>query len=181
MSSPSGPSESPSLLQSNDDAINANDENISTEQLDNTADEKSSTIECGTSSSSSADQKTHNQKQLQAKQLIERYFHQLTVGCGNPDCKSENCASNTEFKALTPNQAAARAIKLFSEEAAFCKNILDKTESNFNPNPATDAVDSQTLEIDDKHRWSSSQNSQCFSIFFRHRMDSMISPKLLFV
>lgn len=125
MSSPSGPSESPSLSQSNDDAINANDENISTDQLGNVADEKSSTIDCGTSSSSTADQKTHNQKQLEAKKLIERFFQQLTVGCGFSDCKSKNCASNTEFKALPPNQAAARALSLIRENAAVCKNILD--------------------------------------------------------
>lgn len=147
MSSPSGPSESPSLSQSNDDAINANDENIAAEQLDNTANEKSSAIEYGTSSTSTADQKTPNKKQLQAKQLIERYFHQLTVGCGFSDCKTENCASNTEFKALTPNQAAARAIKLFSEDAAFCKNIPNKTESDSKPD-----ADSQMLEVDDKPR-----------------------------
>lgn len=151
MSSASGPSESSSLSQSNDDAINANNENIATYQLNNIADEKSSAIEYGTSSSSTAaDHKTPNKKQLQAKQLIERYFHQLTVGCGFSDCKTENCASNTDFKALTPNQAAARAIKLFSEDAPVCKNISDKTESS--SKPAADAANSQILEVDDKPR-----------------------------
>lgn len=158
MSSLSGPSESSSLSQSNDDAINANDENIATDQLDNTVDEKNSAIKYETSSTSTADQKPHNKKQLEAKQLIERYFHQLTVGCGFSDCKNENCASNTEFKALTPNQAAARAIKLFSEEAAFCKNIADKTESN--SKAAADAASSQILEVDDKPRWSSLKNTR---------------------
>lgn len=146
MSSPPGLSESPDLPQSNDDAINSNDENIETDQL-GTVDRTSSTIECKTST---AVQKPHNKKQLHAKQLIERYFHQLTVGCGFLDCINENCASNEEFKALTPNQAAARAIKLFSEDAPFCKTISDEKESN--SKPSTTAADSQILELDEKSR-----------------------------
>lgn len=149
MSSPSGPSGSPSLSQLNDDddAINANDENIETDQLD-AVDETTSAVKYGTGRPSTAvDQKTHNKKQLQAKQLIERYFHQLTVGCGLTDCKNGNCASNKEFTAITPNQAAARAIKLFSEDAAFCNTISDETESISEP-----AADAQTLEVGDKPR-----------------------------
>lgn len=33
-------------------------------------------------------------KRAVAKKLIERYFYQLTDGCGNPDCDNQNCASS---------------------------------------------------------------------------------------
>lgn len=59
-------------------------------------------------------------KRAHAKQLIEKYFYQLSDGCGNPNCTNRNCASSGEVEALTPNQAAARAIRLFSEEAPLC-------------------------------------------------------------
>lgn len=59
-------------------------------------------------------------KRAHAKQLIEKYFYQLSDGCGNPNCTNRNCASSGEVDPLTPNQAAARAIQLFSEEAPLC-------------------------------------------------------------
>lgn len=33
-------------------------------------------------------------KRAAAKKLIERYFYQLTDGCGNPQCDNENCVSS---------------------------------------------------------------------------------------
>lgn len=59
-------------------------------------------------------------KRAHAKQLIEKYFYQLSDGCGNPNCTNRNCASSGEVNPLTPNEAAARAIQLFSEEAPLC-------------------------------------------------------------
>ena len=59
-------------------------------------------------------------KRAVAKKLIERYFYQLTDGCGNPDCDNQNCASSGKVTNLTPNQAAAQAIQLFSQEARLC-------------------------------------------------------------
>lgn len=59
-------------------------------------------------------------KRALAKELIEKYFYQLSDGCGNPNCTNKNCASSGELKDLTPNQAAAKAIQLFSEEAPLC-------------------------------------------------------------
>lgn len=35
-----------------------------------------------------------NMKRAAAKKLIERYFYQLTDGCGNPQCDNENCVSS---------------------------------------------------------------------------------------
>lgn len=37
-------------------------------------------------------------KRTAAKRLIERYFYQLTDGCGNPACDNKFCASSGEVK-----------------------------------------------------------------------------------
>lgn len=60
-------------------------------------------------------------KRAIAKKLIERYFYQLSDGCGKPNCANKNCASSGSVEALSPNQAAARAIQLYSEEAELCE------------------------------------------------------------
>ncbi|XP_017772086.1 PREDICTED: ubiquitin-protein ligase E3A isoform X2 [Nicrophorus vespilloides] len=60
-------------------------------------------------------------KRAAAKKLIERYFYQLTDGCGNPQCQNKFCASSGEVNNITPNQAAAKAIELFSKEAQLCE------------------------------------------------------------
>jgi hypothetical protein len=33
-------------------------------------------------------------KRAAAKKLIERYFYQVTDGCGDPDCNNVNCVSS---------------------------------------------------------------------------------------
>lgn len=63
---------------------------------------------------------TDEMKRAHARQLIERYFYQLSNGCGRIDCLNKNCASNNDFETVTPNEAAARAIQLFSEDAQLC-------------------------------------------------------------
>ncbi|KAJ1525999.1 hypothetical protein ONE63_009178 [Megalurothrips usitatus] len=77
----------------------------------------------GTQSSSksvSFTEESDSMKRAAAKKLIERYFYQLLEGCGNTDCDNVNCASSGKAKVLTPNQAAAQAIQLFSQEARLC-------------------------------------------------------------
>ncbi|VVC87271.1 ubiquitin-protein ligase E3A [Leptidea sinapis] len=72
-------------------------------------------------------------KRAAAKQLIERYFYQLLDGCGNSDCDNKYCASSGEARNLTPNEAAAEAIKLFNKEARLCDalpNKVPRTESS---------------------------------------------------
>lgn len=59
-------------------------------------------------------------KRAAAKKLIERYFYQLLEGCGNMDCNNKHCASSGEVRNLTPDQAAARALQLYSEDAKLC-------------------------------------------------------------
>jgi len=50
------------------------------------------------------------QQQNNFKENVQRYFVQLTTGCGNPLCKNPNCAS--AVGPMNPNQAAAQALKL---------------------------------------------------------------------
>uniref|UniRef100_A0A1Y1KR63 Ubiquitin-protein ligase E3A n=2 Tax=Photinus pyralis TaxID=7054 RepID=A0A1Y1KR63_PHOPY len=67
-----------------------------------------------------------NMKRAAFRKLIERYFYQLTEGCGNPTCNNKYCASSAEFKPLSANQAAALAINLFSQEAQLCETHPSK-------------------------------------------------------
>lgn len=72
-------------------------------------------------------------KRAAAKQLLERYFYQLVDGCGNPNCDNQYCASSGEARNLSPNEAAAEAIILFSKEARLCETLPNKvprTEAN---------------------------------------------------
>ncbi|XP_069560172.1 ubiquitin-protein ligase E3A isoform X2 [Brachyistius frenatus] len=55
-----------------------------------------------------------------AKHLIERYFRQLTEGCGNGNCTNEFCASCCDFQPLDNNSAAAKALELFKINAKLC-------------------------------------------------------------
>ncbi|KAM9762235.1 ubiquitin-protein ligase E3A isoform 1-T2 [Menidia menidia] len=55
-----------------------------------------------------------------AKKLIERYFRQLTEGCGNGNCKNEFCASCCDAQPLDSNAAAAKALELFKVNAKLC-------------------------------------------------------------
>jgi hypothetical protein len=108
---------------------------------DQTADQDdASRINQEASSSSNTDNETSNpdnkedeMKRAAARKLIERYFYQLTDGCGNPGCKNKYCASSGQLKPLTPDEAAAQAIQLFSQEARLCErhpNKIARTHNN---------------------------------------------------
>ncbi|XP_056271099.1 ubiquitin-protein ligase E3A isoform X2 [Pseudoliparis swirei] len=77
-----------------------------------------------------------------AKHLIERYFRQLTDGCGNGDCTNELCASCRDFRPLDNNAAAAKALELFKINAKLCnphpskKDLLDGAMSEADLCPA---------------------------------------------
>ncbi|XP_037810673.1 ubiquitin-protein ligase E3A isoform X2 [Lucilia sericata] len=60
-------------------------------------------------------------KRSAVKELIERYFYQLQRGCGNPQCSNKNCASSGQVAPMTPNEIAAKAIQLFSQDAKLCE------------------------------------------------------------
>ncbi|KAL3279789.1 hypothetical protein HHI36_017297 [Cryptolaemus montrouzieri] len=72
------------------------------------------------------DKREDEMKRAAAKKLIERYFYQLTDGCGNPHCDNKYCASSGNLKPLTPDEAAAQAIQLFSQDARLCERHPNK-------------------------------------------------------
>ncbi|XP_038856661.1 ubiquitin-protein ligase E3A-like isoform X1 [Salvelinus namaycush] len=59
-------------------------------------------------------------KRAAAKHLIERYFRQLTEGCGNGACTNELCASCLGFQPLDHNTAAIRALELYKINTKLC-------------------------------------------------------------
>ncbi|XP_063907142.1 ubiquitin-protein ligase E3A isoform X4 [Zophobas morio] len=95
-----------------DDASRINQEASSSSNTDN--------------ETSPSDNKEDEMKRAAARKLIERYFYQLTDGCGNPACNNKYCASSGQLKPLTPDEAAAQAIQLFSQEASLCERHPNK-------------------------------------------------------
>lgn len=73
------------------------------------------------SSNNGKSQQNHpDMKRSAVKELIERYFYQLQKGCGNPNCTNSNCASSGKVAKMGPNEIAAKAIQLFSQDAKLC-------------------------------------------------------------
>jgi len=64
---------------------------------------------------------TPEMKRSAVRSLIQRYFHQLQSGCGNAHCSNANCASSGKVAPMTPNEVAARALQLFSQDAQLCE------------------------------------------------------------
>ncbi|KAG0727025.1 Ubiquitin-protein ligase E3A [Chionoecetes opilio] len=56
-----------------------------------------------------------------AAQLIEKYYFQLTDGCGSSLCDNPNCASSGKVGALTSNEAAGKALQLCAARARLCE------------------------------------------------------------
>ncbi|XP_035265268.1 ubiquitin-protein ligase E3A isoform X1 [Anguilla anguilla] len=59
-------------------------------------------------------------KRAAAKHLIERYYHQLTEGCGNEACTNDFCASCPGFCRMDNNAAAVKALELYKMNAKLC-------------------------------------------------------------
>lgn len=74
-----------------------------------------------------------HRNRVTAKHLIERYFRQLTEGCGNGNCTNEFCASHCDFQPLDNNSAAAKALELFKINAKLCDPHPSKKESDLDP------------------------------------------------
>ena len=77
-----------------------------------------------------AKKKNRNRAKQAIESLIEKYFFQLTQGCGRADCSNAHCASNPRFERLTHNQAAAEAIQLVKSKAALCSQSTTTTGQN---------------------------------------------------
>ena len=54
--------------------------------------------------------------------MIERFYYQLTDGCGQANCTNPNCASSSTFvfRNITKNTAAVQALELFKNKAVLC-------------------------------------------------------------
>lgn len=73
-------------------------------------------------------------KQIQARKQIERYFYQLTEGCGKPECNNNFCASSPLFsEKLTGNQAAIKSLQLYVEHAKLCDKIPPSSSATTTP------------------------------------------------
>ncbi|XP_056132786.1 ubiquitin-protein ligase E3A [Lampris incognitus] len=67
-------------------------------------------------------------KRAAAKHLIERYFRQLTKGCGNGNCTNLFCASCCDFQPVDNNSAAVKALELYKINAKLCHPNPSKNE-----------------------------------------------------
>jgi len=72
-------------------------------------------------------------KRAAAKKLIERYYVQLTSGCGEVQCSNDLCASCQcfRFSGLDSNAAAAKALELFQSRSRLCGETVNKVRKRF--------------------------------------------------
>ncbi|CAL1263837.1 unnamed protein product [Larinioides sclopetarius] len=107
-------------------------------------------------------------KRTAAKKLIERYYFQLTDGCGNQSCENENCASCQKAPKLDPDEAAARAIRLFKDKAKLCVPPCPSADESYNAdvpngtNNITEGLSSeQNFRLCNRDRKNSHINDSC--------------------
>lgn len=91
-------------------------------------------------------------KRAAARRLIERYYYQLTDGCGDSDCSNENCASCSKFiyKNCTRNQLAVHALQLFKQKALLCEAHpakMAKWPSENEEKPTTSVTDCSSKDL----------------------------------
>ncbi|XP_031158223.1 ubiquitin-protein ligase E3A-like [Sander lucioperca] len=91
-------------------------------------------------------------KRAAAKHLIERYYHQLTEGCGNESCSNSWCASSVGFNRMDNNAAAVKALELYKVNAKLC-----------DPHPSKKGTASTYLES------SAHSNSACGNRKLNHK------------
>ncbi|XP_065362544.1 ubiquitin-protein ligase E3A [Calliphora vicina] len=102
-------------------------------------------------------------KRTAVKELIERYFYQLQRGCGNPKCSNVNCASSGQVAPMTPNEIAAKAIQLFSQDAKLCDCYTQQPPKVPRTGPQHESPSSSTR---------SSANGAATSLNINESMDS---------
>ncbi|EDV51391.1 ubiquitin-protein ligase E3A [Drosophila erecta] len=83
----------------------------------------------GSAAGTAGGRATPEMKRSAVRSLIQRYFHQLQSGCGNAQCSNANCASSGKVAPMTPNEVAARALQLFSQDAQLCEASTSATSS----------------------------------------------------
>lgn len=97
---------------------------------------KQSGMECTDTSTDEGKPGTEADKRKNAQKLIERYYYQLTVGCGQV-CGNPHCASSVPPP--SPNEAAARALHLFKTRALLC-NSRNEDEEAMDTSPSQEQV-----------------------------------------
>lgn len=95
---------------------------------------------------------SEHRKRAAAKHLIERYYHQLTEGCGNESCSNSWCASSVGFNRMDNNTAAVKALELYKVNAKLC-----------DPHPSKKGTASAYLES------SAHGNSACSNRKLNHK------------
>uniref|UniRef100_A0A1I8Q7M5 Ubiquitin-protein ligase E3A n=1 Tax=Stomoxys calcitrans TaxID=35570 RepID=A0A1I8Q7M5_STOCA len=104
-------------------------------------------------------------KRSAVKKLIERYFYQLQRGCGNPKCHNPYCASSGKVAPMTPNEIAAKAISLFSQDAELCDHYTQQQPKvpktgpqHESPSSSRSVSNTTSLNITDMEMCSASQD-----------------------
>lgn len=60
-----------------------------------------------------------NSRKNDPGKLIQKYFQQLTSGCGRPNCTNKECVSGGRI-ALSNNEAGALALHFLLQNAQIC-------------------------------------------------------------
>jgi hypothetical protein len=97
------------------------------------------------------------------KEAIEKYFFQLTEGCGKQNCSNANCASNPNFTKLNHNQAAAAAIQLAKKRAELCETSSKSAKQFKLSSPSDMNVESNSTSVNSKNTASGSSSLACTS------------------
>lgn len=87
-----------------------------------------------------------NDRMKRAKEAIEKYYFQLTEGCGRLNCSNQNCASNQSFVKLAANQAASRAVQLARDKAELCE-FSSKAAKQFKPSTSSQALSTSSSAL----------------------------------
>lgn len=83
-------------------------------------------------------------KRAAAKHMIERYYTQLTDGCGNERCDNIHCRSSQSFslEATDRNGLAVHALQLFRKKAQLCEGQPTKRTRR----PVQEQGDNQSVQ-----------------------------------
>jgi hypothetical protein len=109
-------------------------------------------------------------KRAAARQMIERYYYQLTDGCGNEQCQNVDCASCPTFslKDKTKNELAIKAIDLFKGKAELCgsqPSKVPRAENSAGPSKVShgEVATTQKVILEEKPSSSKGQTTALFS------------------
>ena len=69
-------------------------------------------------------------RKLAFENLLRKYYHQVTLGCGNAKCKNKSCAQNRPIP-VSNDEGAAIALQLVKERASLCVIELPKVPGKY--------------------------------------------------